>query len=326
MTELSDAALRQLQRALVGPEIPGGRYQAGELLGEGGMGMVYRARDRILGREVALKVLRPEVALPGVAERLAREAGILARLEHPGIVPVHDAGELADGRVFYVMKLVRGERLDRFAAARPLGEVLRVFLRVCEAVGFAHAQGIIHRDLKPANIMVGDFGEVLVLDWGIAKVTGGAAAERSPVGQVSAEPEAARGSAPLEMSTAAGTVLGTPGFMAPEQAQGAVDQVDARSDVFSLGAVLRSLSGPAIPRPLASVIARATAPDPGGRYAGAAELAADVARFLDGVPVLAHRETVAERLGRLYLRYQTPIILVLSYLAMRLLFLAWRGR
>ncbi len=326
MSELSDAALRQLQRALVGPDVPGGRYQAGELLGEGGMGMVYRARDRVLGREVALKVLRPEVALPGVAQRLVREAGILARLEHPGIVPVHDAGELADGRVFYVMKLVRGERLDRFAAARPLGEVLRVFLRVCEAVGFAHAQGVIHRDLKPANIMVGDFGEVLVLDWGIAKVTGAAAAEEGSPAPVPATPDAARGGAPAEISTAAGTVLGTPGFMAPEQARGEVDQVDARSDVFSLGAVLRSLSGPEIPRPLASVIARATAPDAGGRYAGAAELAAEVARFLDGLPVLAHRETVAERLGRLYLKYQTPIILVLSYLAMRLLFLAWRGR
>lgn len=326
MSELSDAALRQLQHALVGPEIPGGRYQAGELLGEGGMGMVYRARDRILGREVALKVLRPEVALPGVAERLAREAGILARLEHPGIVPVHDAGELADGRVFYVMKLVRGERLDRFAAARPLGEVLRVFLRVCEAVGFAHAQGVIHRDLKPANIMVGDFGEVLVLDWGIAKVAGRAAAERGFARLPPAGAGTASVSAPPDPATAAGTVLGTPGFMAPEQAQGAVDQVDARSDVFSLGAVLKAIAGAPLPRPLGSVITRATAPDREQRYPSAADLAAEVARFLDGAQVLAHRETVAERFGRLYLKYQTPIILVLSYLAMRLLFLAWRGR
>ncbi len=325
MSDLSDAALRQLQRALVGPEIPGGRYQAGDLVGEGGMGMVYRARDRVLGREVALKVLRPEVAMPGLADRLAREAGILARLEHPGIVPVHDAGELADGRVFYVMKLVRGERLDRFAATRPLGEVLRAFLRVCEAVGFAHAQGIIHRDLKPANLMVGDFGEVLVLDWGIAKVTGAAVAERGPGAGPAMEGQVAPGAEPPDV-TAAGTVLGTPGFMAPEQARGAVDLVDARSDVFSLGAVLRSISGTPIPGPLGSVIARATAPDPDQRYSSAAELAAEVARFLDGVPVLAHRETVAERLGRLYLKYQTPIILVLSYLAMRLLFLAWRGR
>jgi serine/threonine-protein kinase len=264
--------------------------------------------------------------MPGLADRLAREAGILARLEHPGIVPVHDAGELADGRVFYVMKLVRGERLDRFAAARPLGEVLRVFLRVCEAVGFAHAQGVIHRDLKPANLMVGDFGEVLVLDWGIAKVTGTAVAERGPGAEAGIEGQAAPGGESPDVTTAAGTVLGTPGFMAPEQARGEGDLVDARSDVFGLGVVLRSLSGTPIPRPLGSVITRATAPDPDQRYASAAELAADVARFLDGVPVLAHRETVAERLGRLYLKYQTPIILVLSYLAMRLLFLAWRGR
>lgn len=325
MSELSDAALRQLQRTLVAPEIPGGRYQAGDLLGEGGMGMVYRARDRVLGREVALKVLRPEVAMPGLADRLAREAGILARLEHPGIVPVHDAGELADGRVFYVMKLVRGERLDRFAAARPLGEVLRAFLRVCEAVGFAHAQGVIHRDLKPANLMVGDFGEVLVLDWGIAKVTGSPVAERGPGVGPGLEGQAAPGGDSPDASTAAGTVLGTPGFMAPEQARGAVELVDARSDVFSLGAVLRSISGTPMPKPLGSVITRATAPDPDQRYSSAAELAAEVARFLDGVPVLAHRETVAERLGRLYLKYQTAIVLLLTYLAVRLLFLVTRG-
>ena len=324
MNRLPDAAVTRLRDVAARPEA-GERYEVLERVGEGGMGAVWRARDRLLDRDVAIKVLAPHLDGAEAAERLRREARILARLEHPGIVPVYDAGTLDDGRAWYAMKLVRGTPLGARAAASQ-GEVVRTVIRVAETVAYAHANGVIHRDLKPGNVMTGGFGEVLVLDWGIAKVTGGAAAERSPVRQVSAEPEAARGSAPLEMSTAAGTVLGTPGFMAPEQAQGAVDQVDARSDVFSLGAVLRSVSGPAIPRPLASVIARATAPDPGGRYAGAAELAADVARFLDRVPVLAHRETVAERLGRLYLKYQTPIILVLSYLAMRLLFLAWRGR
>ncbi len=318
MTELPDPALAHLRRVLSAPEVPGDRYQPAELLGEGGMGLIYRAEDRVLGRAVALKVLRPELADAPLADRLAREARILAALEHPGIVPVHDAGTLADGRVYYVMKLVRGERLDAFAASRPLSAVLRVFLQVCETVGFAHAQGIIHRDLKPSNIMVGSFGEVLVLDWGIARV----------LGQVDAaggtEPPAPGALAPEQ--TAAGTVLGTPGFMAPEQAQGAVGQVDARSDVWALGAILRGLAGAAAPRPLASVCRRATAPAPADRYASAAELAADVARYLDGAPVLAHRASLAERLGRWYLKYQTPIILVLSYLAMRLLFLLWRGR
>ncbi len=139
------------------------------------MGTVYRARDLALGRDVALKVLRAETSDERLADRLRREARILAHLEHPGIVPVHDVGTLADGRVFYVMKLVRGTRLDVFAESAGVSEVLRAFLRVVETVGFAHAHDVIHRDLKPANIMVGGFGELLVLDWGIAKITGGAA-------------------------------------------------------------------------------------------------------------------------------------------------------
>ena len=123
-----------------------------------------------LDRDVALKVLARRPRRRQAAARLEREAQILARLEHPGIVPVHDAGMLADGRVFYVMKLVRGERLEEARTGAPIAEALRLFLRVCETVGFAHAHGVVHRDLKPSNIMVGPFGEVLVLDWGIARV------------------------------------------------------------------------------------------------------------------------------------------------------------
>ena len=126
--------------------------------------------------------------------------------------------------------------------------------------------------------------------------------------------------------TAPGGVLGTPGFMAPEQAQGLVHLVDARTDVFSLGAILRTISGRRTARALAAIVGKACAPDPADRYGGAAELAMEVTRYLDGQPVLAHRETVLERAGRLYTRYQTPIILVLAYLAMRLLFLAVRHR
>jgi serine/threonine protein kinase len=320
---LPDGALDHLRRVLREPEGPGGRYRIGEPVGQGGMGIVYRARDLALERDVALKVLRPELSGPEAAARLEREARILARLEHPGIVPVHDAGTLADGRIFYVMKLVLGERLQELAERAPLSEVLRVFLRVCETVGFAHARGVVHRDLKPSNIMVGGFGEVLVLDWGIARVLG-VPAEATAADSAGAA-EAASGT-----DTAPGTVLGTPGFMAPEQAEGRLDQVDARTDVFALGAILRALLAGgtvprAVPRPLGSIWARAMAPRPEDRYPTAAALAADVTRFLDGEPVEAHRESLGERAGRLFRRYQTAIVLVLTYLVIRFLFLAMRG-
>lgn len=319
-------AVRHLQRVLSRPEIPGGRYEIREAVGQGGMGTVYRAVDRSLEREVALKVLRPDLADEAAATRVEREARILARLEHPGIVPVHDAGMLADGRVFYVMKLVRGGRLEEFARTASLTEVLRLFLRVCETVGFAHAQGVVHRDLKPSNIMVGEFGEVLVLDWGIARLVRD---ESPPSGAPPApdgEPVPSRDGA----DTAPGTVLGTPGFMAPEQANGWSHLVDDRTDVYALGAILRSLAGQEgrpgpIPRPLVSIWRRALAPDPVARYPSAAALAADVTRFLDGEPVEAHRETLGERAGRIIRKYQTAIILVLTYLVIRFLFLASRG-
>ncbi len=319
MNPLSDGALRHLQRMLDGPEVSGGRYQVLEILGEGGMGRVYRARDTVLEREVALKVLRLELAGAELAQRLSREARILARLEHPGIVPVHDAGALADGRVFYVMKLVRGVRLDLFARDRSEHEVLRVFLRICDTVGFAHAQGIVHRDLKPANIMVGAFGEVLVLDWGIARILEEAAAGSPGVVGSSGFPKGER-----EAITGAGLALGTPGFMPPEQSGGSGD-VDARSDVYALGAMLRVLTGDRARAPLRSICGRAMMPLGADRYAGVAELAADLVRYLDALPVLAHRETLWERAGRLYHKYQTAILLVMAYLVMRLLFLAGRG-
>ncbi len=315
MSRLSDATLEHLRRVLEWPEVPGDRYEAVAVLGQGGMATVYRAHDRGLGREVALKVLRPETSTPALADRLRREARILARLEHPGIVPLHDAGTLADGRVYYIMKLVRGVRLDLYAGSAPRSEALRVFLRVCDAVGFAHAQGIIHRDLKPANIMVGAFGEVLVLDWGIARVLDESEPPRADI----------RAVAPAEMSgdTAVGMVLGTPGFMAPEQAQGEVHHVDARTDIYALGAILKGIVGvDEAPKPLRAIWERASAPVPDQRYQNAAELAGDIERHLEGLPVTAYRENIFERVGRIYARYQTPIILVLTYLALRLLFLA----
>jgi serine/threonine protein kinase len=280
---------------------------------------------------VAIKVLRGDVADAEAAVRLEREARILARLEHPGIVPVHDVGVLADGRVFYVMTLVRGRRLQDFARGASRSDVLRVVLRVCETVGFAHAHGVVHRDLKPSNIMVGAFGEVLVLDWGIARVVGNGpprAALEAPPSAASAG-DAATGPAP-DPVTAPGTVLGTPGFMAPEQAQGQPGLVDARTDVYGLGAILRAVvagepGGQSAPRPLAAIWARALSPNPAARYPSAADLGADITRFLDAQPVTAYREPFHERAGRVFRKYQTAIILVLTYLAVRLLFLAMRG-
>jgi eukaryotic-like serine/threonine-protein kinase len=305
------------------------RYELREPVGQGGMGTVYRAFDRTLERDVAIKVLRVGLTEPGTAARLEREARILARLEHPGIVPVHDAGTLPDGRIYYVMKLVRGERLERVAQSAPTAELLRLFLRICETVGFAHAQGIVHRDLKPANVMVGSFGEVLVLDGGIARLI------RDPdVGRGEASGYGAEAGNPRRSidpgDTAPGTVLGTPGFMAPEQAQGWHHLVDARTDVYALGAILQALmrSDPAsgrVPPPLVSVWSRAMAAEPDARYESAAALAADVARYLDGEPVEAHRESALERAARLFRKYQTAIVLVLTYLLIRFLFLAARG-
>jgi serine/threonine protein kinase len=329
---LSDAALRHLQGVLTQVEAPGGRYAVGPVVGQGGMGTVYRALDRSLDREVALKVLRGDLAAPEAEARLRREARILARLEHPGIVPVHDVGRLADGRVFYVMKLVRGERLETYLRSASLTDALRLFLRVCDTVGFAHARGVVHRDLKPSNIMVGPFGEVLVLDWGIARLVEPDTSSSDPTEHDTASDDA---SAPLpaaapEPDTSPGTVLGTPGFMAPEQAQGWMHLVGPRSDVFALGAILRFLvtgrgPGTPAPRPVASIWSKAMEADPEARYESAAALGAEIARYLDGLPVVAHHESIPERAGRVFRRYQTAVILVLTYLSIRLLFLALGG-
>ena len=170
-------------------------------------------------------MLRPELADDLSAKRLRREAGILARLEHPGVVPVHEVGRLADGRLFYVMRLVRGSRLDEFVRDAALAMRLRIFLRIRETMSFAHAQGVIHRDLKPSNVMVGAFGEVLVLDWGIARLL----EQRAGTGGSRPEREMPAGPPGADADTAAGTVLGTPGFMSPEQAQGDLARVDARA-------------------------------------------------------------------------------------------------
>jgi serine/threonine protein kinase len=222
---------------------------------------------------------------------------------------VHDIGKLEDGRIFYVMKWVRGVNLEEFCAGRSVGELLRVFLKVCEAVAFAHDHGVIHRDIKPGNIMIGVFGEVLVLDWGVAKVLG--SADR-PGGGGSAEPG--------EQITQDGAVVGTPGFMAPEQASGRVDLIDQRTDVFALGGILRVIfKGVAVSRPLAAIRDQALHSEPDGRYTSVGALSADILSFLDGQAVTAYQEGSFERLRRVFRRFRTPILLILAYLVMRAL-------
>src|SRR6185369_8848170 len=169
MNWLSDNAVDRLRQEADLPDLGGSKYMVLHKLGSGGMGAVYLAQDVDLGRKVAVKVMN--ISDGSLASRMMREARIVALLEHPSIVPIHDVGVLEDGRVFYAMKLVQGKRLDEFAnGASSVSDLLRIFQKICEAVAFAHARGVIHRDLKPENIMVGPFGEVLVMDWGVAKV------------------------------------------------------------------------------------------------------------------------------------------------------------
>ena len=234
-----------------------GRYEVDGEIARGGVGVVLRGRDLELGRDVAVKVLRPELATrQDVLWRFVEEAQIGGQLQHPGIAPVYDLGLLADQRPYFAMKLVRGETLADLLEARrtpttELGRHLRIFEQVCQTVGYAHARGVVHRDLKPANVMVGAFGEVQVMDWGFAKVLahGGVADERAPLldeTSIHTVRTDSGGSA-----SQLGSVMGTPSYMPPEQAKGQLDRVDERSDVFGLGAMLLEILTGAPPYPVA---------------------------------------------------------------------------
>src|SRR5262249_1726609 len=219
------------------------------------MGAILKGRDTDLGRDIAVKVLlETHAGKTELLQRFVEEAQIAGQLQHPGIVPVYELGQFADRRPYFTMKLVKGKTLARLLAARqdPSEErprFLKVFEQVCQTVAYAHARGVIHRDLKPSNIMVGNYGEVQVMDWGLAKVLpqGGVADEKSAPERQPAEAvsvirtRGSRGSDTPEglgLHTGAGSVLGTPAYMAPEQALGAVDRLDERADVFGLGAIL----------------------------------------------------------------------------------------
>jgi serine/threonine-protein kinase len=318
----------------------GARFRILRAHAEGGLGKVSLARDEQLRRDVALKEIKERYAHDVAARaRFLREAEVTGALEHPGVVPVYGLGVHPDGRPFYAMRFIQGESLeqaiDRFhvKAERDsatggreleLRGLLRRFIDVCNAVAYAHSRGVVHRDLKPANVMLGPYGETLVVDWGLARVLGQA-------GEASVRPQ------PSETNLAAtrpGQVLGTPMYMAPEQADGRTDEVGPASDIYSLGATLYTLltnrppvagqnladvlgavragrylppeqANPAAPRALAAVCRQAMALRPDDRYASAADLARDVDRWLADEPVTAYREPLGARLGRLARRHRT---------------------
>ncbi len=311
------ARLGGRERSLSGSEPSSARYERLELVARGGMGEVWRVRDHDLGREVAMKVIHassgPETRRRAVSllERFLHEARLLARLDHPGILPLHDVGLDDDGRVWFTLPLVRGDTLADLLARKPASDaaLIEILLRVCDALAYAHAQGVVHRDLKPSNVLVGRYGEAYVVDWGLAR-----AGEREP-----RSPTHAAG--PRRASeTRHGEVVGTPAYMPPEQAAGIQGEPDPRADVYALGAILyHALSGhapyepaastsrdvlsqvrqgppepiervaPHAPVELVAICAKAMQRDPGLRYASVAALADDLRAHLAGRVVRAHR-------------------------------------
>ncbi len=230
------------------------RYDVGEEIAQGGMGSVKDARDLHLDRSVALKIIREDREISNdLKQRFVQEARILARLEHPNIIPIHDLDKDGQGRVFYTMKKVQGMDLkqvldgirngdEEVICKHSLNQLLTVFQKVCDAMAYAHSQGVIHRDLKPENVMLGEFGEVWVMDWGLAKVLGEPSQGRDASPQASLESEAdSSGFESDSALTMDGQIMGTPQFMAPEQAEGRIADQDARTDVFALGGILYSI-------------------------------------------------------------------------------------
>lgn len=327
-------------------EIPG-RYAVVREQGSGGIGRVLLVRDCYLSREIALKELlkdtepdqdtvaegeSPAARTPGVV-RFLREARITAQLEHPSIVPIYEMGQRADGTLYYTMKLIRGRTLDQ--AIQDAGDLARRldllphFMNLCQAMAYAHSRGYVHRDLKPSNVLVGEFGETVVIDWGLATRKGQVeeAFPRAPVAETQRESG--------ERLTRYGQSLGTPGYMSPEQIRGDLTQIAEASDVYGLGAVLYELLTserpfaeerdlpalfhavltrdpepvevlePKAPAELAAICGRAMRREPSERYATAGELVQELTRFQSGALVEAYRYNPMDRLRRFVRRHVT---------------------
>lgn len=324
-----------------------GRYRVLRPHARGGIGLVSVALDTQLNREVALKEIQPQLAADEQSvARFEVEAEITGRLEHPGIVPVHGLGCTPDGRPYYVMRFVKGQSLKEAIAefhAQPdpgkpadpgaqrlaVRKLLARFIAVCDAVAFAHSRGVIHRDLKPSNILLGPYGETLVVDWGLAKVVGRDLPE--PTAEATLRPATASGSS----ETLAGTAIGTPAYMSPEQAEGRVEELGPATDVYSLGATLYCLlTGrpplegevasvlrrvergefppprrvrPEVPPELEAIVLRAMATNPRDRYATPRLLAADLEHWLADEPVSAYHDPWFSRIRR-WARRHRPVV------------------
>jgi serine/threonine-protein kinase len=335
------------------PSAPGGapRFMEVALLGKGGMGAVDLVHDRVLARYMARKTLHASAATSADSrDRFRNEAAITAQLDHPSIVSVYELDDPGSRPPSYTMKLVRGRTLEDLindarraaAAGRPerftLQERLGVFLDVCDAMAYAHARRIVHRDLKPENIMVGRFNQVLVMDWGVARLMGRSEAPMPGMPEHDPDGDGTR--------TAAGTAIGTPVYMSPEQARGENEELDGRSDLYTLGLILfelvtlqrgrggrhtieilyaamdgerrpvrHAVKGHKVPRGLAAIVEKATQVDPARRYQRVDELADDVRRFLRDEPVLARPDSLTQSLGRWVARHRMlTVVAVLGLL------------
>ncbi|WDE98136.1 serine/threonine-protein kinase [Lentisphaera profundi] len=340
----SDKSADLLKMALLDEEEQD-RYLICDSIASGGMGMIYRAYDSHTERYVAYKVIHPELQKnKAIFERFTYESEVAARLEHPNIMPVYDAGYDLDGRPFYTMKLLKGQtlaslihKLKENQSSSSFENMLEILIKVCDAISCAHEQEIIHRDLKPDNIMIGNFGEVLVLDWGLAKIP-----QRKELAIDSLAP-----SVPTEFSQM-GAVIGTPAYMAPEQAKG--QEVDARADIYSLGALLQTMltfdppiqgdnteeilsrvstgkitrphandllpsslgeKNQRIPRSALAVIKKSTQLDPDNRYHSVADLAQELKKILGGFAVKAENAGVI-RLSLLLMQRHKIVAIVTS--------------
>ena len=307
------------------------------------MGTVFLANDTQLDRTIALKIMNVSDPKSDLTKRMIRETKIIANLEHPNIVPIHDVGTLEDGRIFYTMKFVKGNRLgDHLKQISSLPDRLRIFQKICEAVSFAHDRYVIHRDLKPDNIMVGDFGEVLVMDWGLAKIftvsqKDGTDTIKDQFKTPIVSPKFQRQMNPSNTDandTRGGTVMGTPGYMAPEQARGETDNIDTRTDIYALGGILYFLltdSHPSdfslppriinakIPKQIEAICLKAMSKDITERYQIALDLTADIKRFLNGLSVSSYRESTLEALGRWISNNKFVVSLIIAYVIIRFL-------
>jgi serine/threonine-protein kinase len=353
---LDDDPYRTLSQVSLGePTSAGSRFRVLRPHAKGGLGQVSVAIDQELDRPVALKEIQDcHADEPHSRARFVQEAEITGKLEHPGIIPVYGLGHDASGRPFYAMRFIQGDSLKeaiaafhgdgalkRDAGARSLRlrDLLRRFTDVCNAVAYAHARGVLHRDLKPGNIMLGPYGETLVVDWGLAKPLGRSSSAEPPP---SDGPALAEG--PIRLSalsgsraeTVAGSLVGTPAYASPEQVAGRLDLLGPHSDVYGLGATLYALLtgrppveanemeevlrrvqkgaippprsiDPTIPRPLEAVCLKALAMRPEDRYASARELARDIENWLADEAVSAWREPISQRARRWARRHRTAV-------------------